>query len=205
MQTKNILLLASKSKSRQMLLRQMAINFMVIEQSADEAACDWNLSLDQVVQNIAHFKMEHALLPAGKVEGEVCFVLTADTLSQDSTGRLQGKPLDKSDAIEKIRASRAGNNLSTAFCLDKKVWKDGFWHLEKRISQVVSASYVFDIPEGWIETYFKNSYGMQCAGAIAIEDFGGQFLKNVTGSYSTIVGLPQFELRQALETLGFFE
>jgi predicted house-cleaning NTP pyrophosphatase (Maf/HAM1 superfamily) len=29
-------------------------------------------------------------------------------------------------------------------------------------------------------------------------------LKTVTGSYSTIIGLPLFEVREALEKLGFF-
>lgn len=204
MYTKYTLLLASQSHSRQVLLRQMQIPFQVIGQHADESACDWNLPLVEVVSNIALYKMQHAIVPDGVQEGEICFVLTADTLSQDGTSRLQGKPIDKQDAVGKIRVARQGSELATSFCIDKKIWDGQSWQLVERISQVVCASYRFDIPEEWIETYFQKSYALQCAGAVAIEDFGGQFLHDVKGSYSTIVGLPQFEVRQALEKLSFF-
>ena len=45
---------------------------------------------------------------------------------------------------------------------------------------------------------------MQASNAIAIEGCGGQFLQWVRGSYTTIVGLPMFELREALEEIGFY-
>ena len=38
----------------------------------------------------------------------------------------------------------------------------------------------------------------------AIEGFGGQFLQEVRGSYSAIVGLPLFQVRTALEHIGVF-
>ena len=49
----NTLLLASKSQSRQRLLRDARIPFAIIEQEADESKCDWALPLEQVVQSIA--------------------------------------------------------------------------------------------------------------------------------------------------------
>ena len=67
------------------------------------------------------------------------------------------------------------------------------------------ADYVFEVPEEWIDIYLEKSVGLRASGAIAIEDFGEQFLKSVSGSYSAIVGLPMFELREALSQLGFFE
>lgn len=82
------LLLASSSSSRKKLLDQSLIPFTVISQSADESQCDWMLSLPELVQTIAAYKMEHAILPVGAVEGEYCFVLTADTLSQDASNGL---------------------------------------------------------------------------------------------------------------------
>lgn len=44
---------------------------------------------------------------------------------------------------------------------------------------------------------------MDCAGAVTIEEFGMQFVKEIHGSYSNIIGLPLFEVRHALKTLGF--
>lgn len=200
----HILLLASKSASRKKLLEDAKIPFQCIDQDADETKCDWNLSLDKVVESIALYKMEHALIPEALMTGS-CFVLTADTLSQDiQDGTIHGKPVDRADAIEKIKKARQGSYLCTAFCLDKKIKKGATWHTQERIVQVVSAEHYFDIPDQWIEKYLDNSLGLSASNAIAIEGYGEQFLKSVHGSYSTIVGLPMFELRQALEKLNFF-
>lgn len=201
---KNILLLGSKSASRKKLLTESRIPFTILEQDADETVCDWGMPLSALVETIALYKMEHVVMPKG-TEGEVCFVLTADTLSQDSDGSINGKPTDRADAIEKIKTARAGSRLSTAFCLDRKVFRNGAWHVDKRIVQCVHSEYQFSIPDAWIETYLDNSLALQCSNAIAIEEYGMQFLKVVHGSYSTIVGLPLFEVREALEQLGFFK
>lgn len=200
---KKILLLGSKSVSRKKLLAESKIPFTVIEQEADETACDWGLPLAQLVESIARHKMEHVIMPAGN-EGDIAFVLTADTLSQDLDGTIQGKPLDRVDAINKIRSARQGARLMTAFCLERKKFNAGVWHTEQRIMRCVGGQYIFAIPDAWIEAYLKNSMALQCAHAIAIEDYGMQFLKSVNGSYSAIVGLPMFELREALTEIGFF-
>lgn len=197
------LYLGSKSPSRQLLLQEIQLPFTVVGQDADETKCDWALPLPQVVASIARYKMDHVVLPAGS-EGEICFVLTADTLSQDPNGDLQGKAVDRDDAIAKLKAARGVSYVGTAFCLDKKIWRNGAWSLEQRIERYVQAAYVFDVPDKWIETYLEKSMGLNTAGAIAVEGFGLQFLKMVNGSFSTIVGLPLFELREALEELGFF-
>ncbi len=201
---KNILLLGSKSYSRQMLLKEAQIPFELVGQDADETACDWGLPLQQLIENIALYKMEHVVLPTGK-EGDMCFVLTGDTMAQDGHGTINGKPADYADAIRKIKAARSGNRLVTAFCLDRKIYTNGAWEVDERIHQSVSAEYQFVIPDEWIDIYLEKSLGLKASGAIAVEGFGAQFLKTISGSYSTIVGLPMFELREALERIGFFK
>lgn len=201
----NKILLGSSSASRQQLLKDVGIPFQLVEQLADETKCDWTLPLPQVVENIARYKMEHVVLPATATEGETIFVLTADTLCQNNDGTIHGKPVDRADAIKKIKETRGGASVCTAFCLDKKVWRAGAWQLEKRIEQHVRAEYDFNVPDEWIETYFDHSLGLKASGAIAIEQFGLMFLKSVNGSFSTIVGLPLYELREALDSLGFWQ
>lgn len=200
---KNVLLLGSKSYSRQMLLREAQIPFVLIDQNVDESLCDWKLPLPQVVKQIARFKMDHLMLPQG-IEDQTIFVLTADTLSQDSDGMIRGKPTDRNDAIAKIKAARDGVQLCTAFCLEKKLWNGDRWQSQGVIEQVVSSSFVFRISDEWIPIYLEKSLSMASSGAIAVEGYGAQFLCAVQGSYSTIVGLPMFELRQALQASGFF-
>ena len=179
----NILLLGSKSQARQQLLKETMIPFKTVSQDADEQKCDWNLPLEEVVESIALYKMEQVILPAGK-EGDFCFVLTADTLSVDIDGTIQGKPIDREDALAKIRAARKGTKLATAFCLDKKIYKAGIWEVEKRIVRVVTSRFRFDIPEEWLERYLQNSAGFVSSNAIAIEGYGNLFLKDIDGSYS---------------------
>lgn len=199
----NVLLLGSQSVSRQMLLTDAKIPFCVVEQSADETACDWGLPLEQVVATIASSKMEHVMMPAG-VEGERAFVLTADTLSQDSNGMIEGKPVDKDDARRKLRNAQSGSRLVTAFCLERKKCTSGIWLTDARILKTVSAEYVFAVPEKWIERYLEHSLGLRASNAIAVEGYGAQFFRVMHGSYSTIVGLPMVEVREALEELDFF-
>jgi septum formation protein len=200
----NILLLGSKSYSRKLLLDFARIPYQVIEQDADETQCDWKLAMPQVVANIARYKMEHVVMPGGNAEGQIAFVLTADTLSQEKDGTIGGKPENLEDAIEKIRRARGGMRTGTAFCLDKRVWRSGKWDVQQRIEQYVEASYVFDIPEAWIDRYIAHTIALSASQAIAIEEYGAQFLKEVHGSYSAIVGLPLFEVREALEKVGFW-
>lgn len=197
------LLLGSTSQSRQALLKQANIPFQLVAQDADEAHCDWGLPMPQVVANIARYKMEHVVMPSGK-EGDVHYVLTADTLSQDAAGNISGKPVDRADAIAKIKAARGGMRTGTGFCLDKKIMRNGKWEVAQRIEKFVDANYIFNIPDEWIERYFRDSTGLHCSGAIAIEEYGNMFLQSVNGSYSTIVGLPMYELREALTDIGFF-
>jgi septum formation protein len=202
--TKNILYFGSKSQSRKMLLEESQIPFVVVDQNADETVCDWGLPLPQLVLSIALYKMQHVILPDGKHEGDICYVLTADTMSHDKMGIVHGKPVDRDDAIAKIRASAAGSFLCTAFCLDRKVWKHNAWVIEERIADVVSAEFIFLVPENWIDIYLTKTPYLDVSGGMAIEKYGNQFLKTVTGSYSTIIGLPLFEVREALEKLGLF-
>ena len=102
---KHILLLGSQSQSRQSLLRDAEIPFIVAPQDADETACDWGLTLPQLTGAIARQKMEHVIMPPGQ-EGQVAFVLTADTLTLDRHGNVHGKTTDREDLRSKITLMR---------------------------------------------------------------------------------------------------
>lgn len=201
----NTLLLASNSKSRKNLLTKSGIAFLEVGHAADEDTVDTTLSLYEQVAAIATLKMEHAQLPMG-TEGQIIFVLTADTMGQDKDGVIHGKPKDYADAVAKIKALSIVQDYTTAtgFCLTKQIYNNGSWHVMQTISDVVSATYQFHIPRQWTEQYIAQGSVLTCSGAIEIEGYGQQFLKSINGSYSTIEGLPLFELRQALEVIGFF-
>lgn len=196
------LYLASTSPSRKMLLTEAKIPFTLIAQSADEYACDWNQSLQKVVESIACHKMEHLDLPKGE-QGDICYVLTADTLTENKHGVLEGKPVNRQDAIAKLQSAREGVCTGTAFCLDRRIYNNNGWHVDKRVVQYVQAAYRFIVADQWLDFYFEHTASLGTC-AIAIEGFGSQFLQDINGSYTAVIGLPMYELRNALTELGFF-
>jgi septum formation protein len=199
------LFLASQSASRKELLTLARIPFSVIEQRADEAACDWNVPIKKLVATIAKAKMDCVIMPTAQHDGETVFVITADTLSQSSDGTINGKPIDRQDAHLKIAKARQGNYVHTAFCVAKKRWQQDRWIIEELVEQTVSAYIEYEIPDNEIDYYLDNSLGLSAAGAIAVEGFGSQFFKCINGSYTAVMGLPLFEVRCVLQRLGFFE
>ncbi len=212
---KKTLYLASSSRSRQVLLQEAHIPFTVTGHGADEDAPDRSLPFEKLLQEIARLKMEHALLPEG-TEGQEIYVLCADSMGYDAQGTVHGKPKDREDAIAKIKALGEKSFTATAFCLDKKVFRGGrltkpeaktggAWECIERVERVVGARYRFVIPDEWLDQYLEHSWAMTASGAVAVEFYGAQFLEWIDGSYSAVMGLPMFELRQALEHLGFFD
>lgn len=198
-------LLGSKSVSRKKLLEQAEIPFLIVEQNSNEQVSMDGLTLSSIVSHIALEKMNQVVFPAGTREHEICFALTADTVVQDMHGTMHGKPIDKDDVIAKLKLAENGLYAHTAICLDRRVWDNGQWKLQKRIQESVKAHYIFSVPEHRLDEYMQKVPVFSVAGATAIEGFGKQFLRSVTGSYSAIVGLPMYELYRGLEAVSFFD
>jgi septum formation protein len=195
------LYLASGSRMRRELLRQAKIPFSLIQQNADEDSINWQQEPTELVKILSRLKMDHAIIP----NGTECYVITADTICIDIHGAIHGKPKDYKDAITMLKLWREGSTVITGFCIDKKAYTaTGSWKTIDRQEGVVSTSIDFSIPDEWLDIYLKETPSMSCAGAMAIEEYGFQFVKSINGSYSNIIGLPMYEVRLALESLGFF-
>ncbi len=201
-----VLYLASQSSSRKYLIEQLDIPFQVFPQSADEQACDWTLPLEQLVDSIALHKMESldcSYLPQWDT---TLWVVTADTLGQDGQGRIYGKPRDRVDAINQIKNQRnQWMRVATSYYLDRKKRMDDCWIIDQRVTKTVVSSLYFSIADHEIDAYITKAGALQCAGSITIDGFGAPFVKEVQGSYSSIIGLPLYELMQDLKSLGFYE
>lgn len=200
----HILYIASNSASRKRLLQQAHIPFMVIEQDADELQVDQSQELSQVVMQIAQLKMVHAKIPVGQQEGDICFVLTSDTLGLTVGGRILYKPVNRADAVSMLKESRQGTRTVTGFFLRKLIWRDNSWSIEQELVDFDDSLSVFDVPDEFMDFYLDAIPFLSVSGAISIEGFGGQFLKSVNGSYESIIGLPMFKIRAALFEFGFY-
>lgn len=200
---KNQLFLASQSSSRKMLLQSCQIPFSLLAQSADESQCSLSQPLEHLVRQLALLKMKHISLPIAD-EGCVAFFLTADTMTMDSSGNLLGKPVDRKDAVRMLKSCRNGAIVGTAFCLERKIFKSNNWITQETIVDYDQASCIVDIPDVFLDFYLDRVSFMHVSGGIAIEGFGDQFVTEIKGSYSAILGLPMYKVREALYVLGFY-
>lgn len=200
---KNILYLASSSASRQHLLRLATIPFQIIDQTADESIISIDQPLQDLVTKLAVLKMKHVIMPVGK-QGDIAFVLTADTMTLDHAGGMHGKPKDRQAAQHMLDGCRAGSRVGSGFCLQKKIFEDGAWVTREEIVGYGSALCVFDVPKSFLDFYLDKVPFTKVSGGVTIEGFGEQFVREVSGSYSSIIGLPMYEIREALFKLGFY-
>lgn len=205
----DLIYLASGSHSRQELLKLSNIPFVVVRQTANEEQFSRDHGLQDVVCKIASEKMRCAVLPDGKTEGEIAYVLTADTMGTVTGGEVLGKPKDQADAKRMLQAFRQGAVTGTAFCLDKRAWNGTGWVVIDRVVRYVEASYTFNVPDNMLDLYFKHAVArfgisyLDVSGAVAIEDYGLQFATNFQGSFTAVIGLPLYELREELAKMGF--
>lgn len=195
------LFLASKSASRKSLLEDARISFTVVNQDADEHFCDWGMPVEQLVVSIARHKLNHAELPLG-AEGERALVVTADTLVQDRAGAVYGKPDDRADAVRQLRALRDGLRVVTGMWVDRRRFSNGVWISERLESHLSGGTAVLALSDTDIEEYLNNApFALSVAGSLLVDGYGAQFVKEVHGSWTGMLGLAIPELKAIIRQL----
>ncbi len=126
------------------------------------------------------------------------WVLAADTIVIID-GQVLGKPRDAAEAAWMLqRLSGRSHEVATAFVL-----------LDDRgevfLDRVVRTRMVFRTlePEG-IAAYVAGGEPFDKAGAYAIQGGGVEFVAEVHGSRSNVIGLPMDEVEQALRAAGLW-
>lgn len=204
---KNILYLASQSSSRQKLLTESGIKFKVIKQDSNEQVDATGLDFFAHVLAIAQDKMQHVVLPTPEEVGsDYLFVLTADSLVRAvHTNELFGKPRDAEHAKYMLR-TMYGNQMevATGCCLEKRRWDGTKWQVAAFKHWVTEGLAEFWVAEHELDDYLTNHpEAYTSAGAGIIEGDGQRYCKSISGSYTAILGLPMYQLRQVLNELGF--
>jgi septum formation protein len=210
MKYNSLLYVASSSDTRQKLLSESRIPYVVVSHHADETAYNPDQHPRDIIKQIACLKMESVALPCYKDHkdrgGSVyAYVLTSDTVSVDSSGRMFGKHESHESAYDQLKNASGWHTIYTSFCIDRKIYYDNAWHVDKRMCDVVETEYYFNVPDEYIDDYIAYCEAFKVSRAIAIDDYGMQFMKEVRGSYSAILGLPLFQIRCALKELGFIQ
>ena len=193
--------LASKSPRRRDLLKQIGVKFnlLLMRETLDrgvdiderplinEAPADY-------IHRIAHTKAAEGWKRIMQRRLPVLPVLAADTIVA-LDGCIFGKPRDHADAEEMLKAlsGRSHQVLSAiALCVNDNT--------QVRLS--ISTVSFREISDREIHSYLINNNLLDKAGAYAIQGIAAVFIANISGSYSSVMGLPLYETAQLLEEFG---
>jgi septum formation protein len=184
------LLLASCSPRRQELLAGAGFEFESISPPFTERL-DLDLTLRELtLWNAIHKGMSVALAHPGKV------VLAADTLVA-LDDEIIGKPNDLKDAANILRrlSNRVHEVCSAVFVC----------HLARRSSRSfheVSRVRFRRLRQIDIDRYLAKVDPMDKAGAYAAQGCGAEIIRQITGSYTNVVGLPMQQTIRVLRQFG---
>ncbi len=187
------LVLASKSQSRQAMLRHAGVLFTVMPTDIDERALEAGMawaSPQEVVLALARAK---AL--AGESGAEL--VLGSDSLVSVE-GRRFDKPGSRDEAQEHLRFfSGKQMELHSAAALARGgelVWSHG----------ELATLRVRDLSDKFIDHYLDAEWPAVagCVGVFRIEAMGAHLFERIEGSHFTVLGMPLLAVLGALRDLG---
>ena len=184
------LILASNSPRRKQILKDYNFNFTVMPSNFEELVCQ--PTPEQTVKDFAFGKANDVFKKLPDSQKEKSVVLGADTIVYFN-GKILGKPKDKEEAIEMLKAlSGKEHFVYTGYCIITK---------GKIINQAVKSSVIFnDLSNQLILEYVATGKPLDKAGGYGIQD-GFSLVKEYKGSFTNIVGLPIEHFNQTLKIL----
>lgn len=200
------LLLLSSSQGRMRLLQEANIAFQVLPHSSLEDRSPVGLSPEELVVAIAQDKMQTLVLPPLPATTTEILILAADTLVFAADGEVCGKPVNEQEARRMLdKFATSSINVVTGCCLQKmQLNKLQQWEVVATRTFSGKAELLYAVPKEAHAEYFEAIANfLNIAGGAQVEGYGAQFVQWINGSYTTIQGLPMFELREELKAIGF--
>lgn len=177
-------ILASKSPRRRELLKNIGMNFEVVESAVDESTVDKDLKPELYVQELAMLKSSSV---ASRV-GEDCIVIGADTVVVFKN-KIIGKPKDYDDAFSMLK-SFSGSFHSVYTGISLSDGKSG-----KTVTDYCKTDVYFaEMSDFEISKYIDTYKPYDKAGAYGIQEYAGVFTDKIDGDYFNVVGLPVSKL-----------
>lgn len=185
--------LMSQSPRRKLLLEQLGTKFNILSGEVDETPLSSENPLYYVAR-IAHAKASAGWDLLCRKNYPRHPVLAADT-TVIYKGNILGKPKSKADALAMLaQLSNSVHTVSTAIAIVHG----------KTLHERISTTQVefSTITPQTAENYWNTGEPKDKAGAYGIQGLGAAFVKNITGSYSGVVGLPLWETIQLFTQLN---
>jgi septum formation protein len=193
--------LASKSPRRRELLRQVGIDFELLNLRSDPGR-GIDVSEDVRTSEPAQAYVERVAREKGAFAWQVLHlrrmplrpVLSADT-TVTVDGEILGKPDNPNEAVAMLeRLSGRTHQVLTSVALH-------FTDVTEQITQVSDVRFAKLTPS-MIKAYCATSEPYDKAGAYGIQGLAALFIEHIEGSHSGIMGLPVFETAQLLQKAG---
>ena len=184
------MILASNSKRRQEILRDMGFNFKVLTADIEEISDKKEIS--EMILDIAEKKLD-------KIAKENVneFVLAADTVVE-LEGRIFGKPKSREEAESFLKIlSGKTHKVITAYV---------FKNISKNIvikDVVISKVKFYDLDDETIKWYLDTSEPFDKAGAYGIQGQWRVLVEKIEGDYFAIMGFPVSNFLKNLRKNGY--
>lgn len=178
-----MIVLASSSKRRQELIKQISDDFIIAPSNIDER--EIRLENHLLCQDLSKQKAYDVF---SKYQNDI--IIACDTIVVFNN-KIFNKPKDEKDAFNMLKA--LSNN--------KHVVLTGYTILTKDIEinkTVKSIVYFNDLSDEMILSYINEKTCYDKAGAYAIQDEKYHFVKYVDGSINNVIGFPLEEIKKDL-------
>ena len=184
------LLLASNSPRRKELLTQLGYQFDIVKIDVDESYPS-DLKPDEIAEYVSAKKAKAFDVNENEL------LLTSDTIVALDQ-KILLKPKDENEAFEMIKSlSGKVHQVYTAFTIKS---------VDSEISKTSKTDVEFsEISDEEINFYIKNYKPFDKAGSYGIQEWLGMAkIKNISGSFYSVMGLPVDLVYEELKKLGCF-
>lgn len=187
------LILASQSPRRKELLSQIGYTFSSIPANINEELKNNEKAVDYV-QRLAIEKAQAVAENLTSMERKLTVILGSDT-SVVYKNNILGKPSNFDECKQQLQMlSGSTHQVLTSIAAI---------HQTYCLSEVITTDVTFkDLTLNEITRYWATGEPQDKAGSYGIQGIAGQFVTNISGSYSAVVGLPLFETTQLLSKFG---
>jgi len=188
---KEKIILASSSPRRKELMAEAGIDFKIHVADIDESKVDPGMAPENYVCLLSQIKAQ-----AVAANYPDAWTIGADTIvAVDNT--ILGKPAGHQQAVTMLsRLSNREHSVFTAFTITRP-------DANEVVTRVVNTRVRFKkLSNDEINWYANTGEPYDKAGGYGIQGIGAFLVKEISGSYTNVVGLPVCELIEALAALG---
>lgn len=183
------IILASKSPRRSELLNLMGVNFEIIPSDAEENN-NQKIKLTKLSESLAKLKAKDVF---DKTNGNRV-VIGSDTLVSVN-GKLFGKPKTKEEAFFMLK-TLSGNTHKVITSLSVHLENEGA--VKEYTTHDIAKVTFINLTDKEINKYLEFDEYKDKAGAYAVQGRSGMFIKQIKGSFATVMGLPTHLLYEIL-------